>query len=398
MHWFLVLSIVLNWIIAAVWSLRALAARHNFPQVPNLLDERYASPPAAASHAPQITVIVPARDEAATIEATLRSLLAQTVPVEILAVDDRSTDATGALMERVAAEARAAGKLLSVLHIDALPEGWMGKTHAMALAARQTATPWLLFTDGDILFREDTLARALAFARASSSDHVVLFPTLILKSMGECMMAAVFYALSLLAWRPWKIADPNAKGDFTGVGAFNLVRSDAYRAVGGFEAWPLEVIEDVRLGFAIKQSGYRQHMVFGRGLIRVHWAAGVLGMIRNLTKNIFSLFRFRALLLLGASLGLALLCFAPLAGLFGSWPVRVPSLLALAMIALLYRLSSRYVSGISALYVFMFPLAAALVLYAVLRSMIVNLFRGGIVWRGTFYPLRELRRHAAPWR
>jgi glycosyltransferase involved in cell wall biosynthesis len=404
MHWPSVLAIVFSWIIALAWTQRALAARRNLPRIPNLLDPHYDAPSAKPNApTPQITLIVPARNEAASIEATLRSLLAQTIPIEILAVDDRSTDATGAIMDLIAAEARnpevhSQAKFLSVIHIESLPLGWMGKNHAMALAARQSATPWLLFTDGDVVFREDTLERALHYAGESAADHVVLLPTLILKTPGERMMSAVFQSLSLLTWRPWKIADPKAKRESIGMGAFNLIRSEVYRATGGFEAQPMEVLEDLRLGFEVKSRGYRQHMVLGRGLIQLHWAPGALGMVHNLTKNIFATFRFRILLLLAAWLGLLIVCFTPLAGLFAPWPVRAASLVSIAMIALLYRLASRYYNRIHPAYALTFPLGITLVLYAMLRSTFLTLLRGGVVWRGTFYPLRELRRHAGPLR
>ncbi len=399
MHLLFILSVVFSWLIALVWTERVLSTIRNLPHVPNLLDRRYDPPPTADGGLgqPQITVIVPARDEAAAIEATLRSLLAQTIPLQIIAVDDRSSDGTGALMERIAVEGLPEGKFLTVIHVEALPTGWLGKPHAMSLAARQAATPWLLFTDGDIVFREDTLARALRYAQANA-DHLVLLPTLILKTAGERMMAAVFQSLTLLAWRPWKIADPRARRESIGMGAFNLVRSEVYRAVGGFEAAPLEVLEDLRLGYAIKRSGFRQRFVLGRGLIQVHWAPGAFGMVRNLTKNIFATFRFRLSLLLGAWLGLFLLCFAPLAALGGPWPIRSAGVVSLLMIAALYALASRYYTRIRLEYILTFPVAAALVLYAMLRSTVVTLLRGGVVWRGTFYPLGELRRNAGPLR
>jgi glycosyltransferase involved in cell wall biosynthesis len=395
-----VIAIVGSWLIALVWTQRVLSALRNLPRVPNLLDHRFDPPASGATDSgrSQITVIVPARNEAAAIEETLRSLLAQTVPVEILAVDDRSTDATRSIMESVAAEAAAQGKYLGVIHVESLPAGWMGKNHAMALAARQCATPWLLFTDGDVVFRPDTMERALGYARHAAVDHLVLLPTLILKTPGERMMSAVFQSLSLLTWRPWKIADPKAKRESIGMGAFNLVRSEVYRATGGFETAPLEVLEDLRLGYIIKSSGYRQHLVLGRDLIRLHWAAGALGMVHNLTKNIFATFRFRLSLLLGAWIGLLILCFTPLAGLFAPWPIRSAALVALLMLALLYRLASRYYNRIRLPYVFTFPVAVALVLYAMLRSTVITLLRRGVVWRGTFYPLRELRRNAGPLR
>src|ERR1700733_6339328 len=207
----LIAAVILNWVIAFLWLWRARVALRNLPTLPNLLDEAYAVPQPKEGQ-PLISVIVPARDEAQAIEQTLRSLLAQQgISIEILAVNDRSTDDTGPIMDRVAAEARAQGRSISVIHITELPEGWMGKTHAMALAARQACAPWLLFTDGDILFREDALLRALNYAESAAADHFVIFPTMILKTFGERMMIALFQALAAIASRPWRIADSAAR-------------------------------------------------------------------------------------------------------------------------------------------------------------------------------------------
>ncbi|HEX3987046.1 MAG TPA: glycosyltransferase [Acidobacteriaceae bacterium] len=408
MHWPLLVATILSSVILAVWTQRAVGAQRHLPRVPNLLHPRIT----ARLHSPQpqpatrnlqpvpcITVIVPARNEAAAIESTLRSLLAQTVPLEILAVDDRSTDATGVLMDRIAAGPLPNGKFLSVIHVDALPPGWMGKNHAMALAARQTGTKWLLFTDGDILFQPDTLERALRFAEETGADHMVLLPTLILKTPGERMMAAIFQSLTLLAVRPWRIPDPKAPRESVGTGAFNFVRAEAYRAIGGFEKFPMEVLEDLRLGREIKHAGYRQSMVLGRDLIRLHWAAGAFGMLNNLTKNIYATFRFSPMFFFGAWLGLLVFCGVPLAGLFAPHAlIRITSLLSLLMVALLYQQASRFYTRIHPAWVFTFPIALALVLYAMLRSMILTLRQGGVVWRGTFYPLKDLRRNLGPLR
>jgi GT2 family glycosyltransferase len=404
-----------SWVVALAWTGRTLNALGKLRRVPNLLDlpaldlsaqgglgvllpSGFKAPEALPPVRPALTVIVPARNEAASIERTLRSLLEQTVPVEIIAVDDRSEDATGAIMDRVAAEAVAGGRSLRVIHVEELPAGWMGKTHAMALAARQATTDWLLFTDGDILYRPDAIERTMRFAAKERADHVVLMPTLILKTMGERMMVSIFQSLSLWSWKPWKIADPKAKRDSIGVGAFNLMRTEVYRAVGGFEAQRLEVLEDLRLGFEIKWSGYRQRVVFGRGLISVHWAAGALGLVHNLTKNVFAVFRFRPLVLAGACAGLGVLCFGPLAGLFGPMAMVLASVLSLVMLWLLYFDTGRRFTGVSSFYFLTLPLAVVLLLYAMLRSMMVTLLRGGVTWRGTFYPLGELRKHAGPLR
>jgi glycosyltransferase involved in cell wall biosynthesis len=399
-HALYIIALVLAWLVALIWTRVSLTALYHLPRIPNLLDPRYdpAGQRAPEADPPQITVIVPARNEAANIEATLRSLLAQTIPIDIIAIDDRSTDQTGAILDRIAAESQPPGRSLTVLHVDSLPEGWMGKTHAMALAARQTATPWLLFTDADILFRNDVLERALRFARESHADHIALALTLILKSFGERLMTTVLGCFTLLSFRPWKINDPAAKHDSVGGGSFNLIRSTVYRSLGGFEALRMEVLEDLRLGFEVKHQGFRQQVVFGRDLIRVHWASGALGMAHNLTKNFFAVFRFRTAALLAATIVLSLLFFAPFAGLFAPWPIRPASLVALVMIALAHSYSCRHFTGISFFYLFTLPIGAALLVYALLRSMILTLARGGVVWRGTFYPLRELRRHAGPLR
>jgi GT2 family glycosyltransferase len=403
----LTVAILLSWVVAAAWMARALNVLSKLRRVPDLLewsgqDEAAVPVPeavmaSAARPSLRATVIVPARNEAESIEQTLRSLLAQTVPVEIIAVDDRSADATGAIMDRVAAEAEGIGRL-RVIHVQDLPEGWMGKTHAMTLAARQATTGWLLFTDGDILYRADAIERALRFAERERADHVVLMPTLIMKTMGERMMVSIFQSLSLWSWKPWKIADPKAKRDSIGVGAFNLIRSEVYHSVGGFEAQRLEVLEDLRLGFEVKQRGYRQRVVFGRGLIRVHWAAGALGLVHNLTKNVFAVFRFRPLVLAGACAGLGVLCLAPLAGLFGPVRMEAASIISLFMLWLLYFDTGRRFTGVSSFYILTLPLAVVLLLYAMLRSMTVTLAQGGVVWRGTFYPLPELKKHAGPLR
>ncbi|HUY81536.1 MAG TPA: glycosyltransferase family 2 protein [Acidobacteriaceae bacterium] len=382
------------WAVALLWVVSTAVALKKLPGIPDVLDAKYGS---AQREPPRLAVIVPAKNEAVDIEATLRSLLAvQGVSAEIFAVDDRSTDETGAIMDRVAAEAAAQGKKLTVLHITELPEGWMGKTHAMAVAAEQATAPWLLFTDGDILFAKDTLLRAINFAESEQADHVVIFPTLILKSFGERAMIAFFQGVSALFSRFWRIPIEGTK-ESLGVGAFNLIRADVYRTLGGFESLRMEVLEDLRLGFEVKRQGFRQRVAFGRDLVRVRWAVGAFGMVRNITKNMFAVFRFRILVTLGACAGMAVFCLAPFAALAGGWWMRGATAVVMAMLFLLYRYYRQF-TEISVWYALTFPLAALLVIYAVLRSMVLTLVQGGVMWRGTLYPLAALRKFAGPLR
>ena len=386
--------ILLNWIVATLWTWRTTSARRNLPKLPDLLKENITVEPAPQ---PQITIIVPARNEEQAIEQTLRSLLAQqNVSLEILAVDDRSTDSTGEIMDRIAAENSVVNKSISVIHIKELPEGWMGKTHAMALAARQATAPWLLFTDGDILYREDCLSRAVSYAERET-DHLILFPTLVLKTIGERMMLSAIQVLAFLSQRPWKVADPNNR-ESIGIGAFNLIRSDVYCAIGGYEGHRMEVLEDIKLGYQVKQHGFRQRAAFGRDLIRVHWAAGTVGIVRNLTKNIFAVFRFNPAMLLATCIAIAVFCLTPFLGLFGGWWTVTASILALGSAVEMYRYCERHINGVPIYYLLLLPAATCIIVYMLLRSLIVTLVRQGIVWRGTFYPLAELRKNAGPLR
>jgi glycosyltransferase involved in cell wall biosynthesis len=400
--------VVVNWLVAIGWLWRFCSLIRNLARVPDLLRPEFDEPPVTEPpEQPEVCIIVPARDEAESIGANLRSLLDMRGPrFEILAVDDRSTDATGAVMDSIAAEFEAGisrqgtdGPIsLRVLHVENLPDGWLGKPHAMALAARQTGAKWLLFTDGDVLFREDALRRALHLTSLQAVDHLVVFPTLMLEGFGERMMIAFFNAAVTWGMRPWRVPDPEAKRDYIGIGAFNLIRREVYTAVGGFESLRMEVLDDLRLGFLVKHLGYRQQVAFGRDLIRIRWAKGALGIVNNITKNIFAVFRFRPLVLLGAWAGLSIITMVPLVGLLlGGAAARVAALLAFASFFLIYRRYRQY-TGISPAYALSLPLAAGLTLYAILRSMIVTLLQGGVRWRGTLYPLKELRKQAGPLR
>lgn len=386
--------IIFTWLLALAWIAAASQAVFYLPRLPDLHDSRFAAPLPAAT-GPQLAVIVPARNEEADIEDCLESLLAiEGIEIEIFAVDDRSTDATGAIMDQVVARGRLAGKRISAMHIADLPEGWMGKTHALALAARQATAPWLLFTDADILFAPDSLRRAMNFALSEKADHAVVFPTLLHRTPGERMMNAIYQVTGLTASRAWKVADPKSRATI-GVGAFNMVRGEAYRAVGGFEGLRLEVLEDLRLGYELKKAGFRQRVAFGFGLVSVHWAEGAGGLMRNITKNAFAVFRFRVRIAFPALLTTTLFLIWPLAALFGPWSLRIPALVCCAMIAMLYRLYERW-TAVPVRYMLTYPLAAPMLVYAVFRSIVVTLVQGGIRWRGTFYDLSELRNRSGP--
>ena len=375
-------------ILALAWFSRIVDAAFGMPKIADIARREWDRRP---NQTPRVSIIIPACNEEADIEQTLIQLLALDYDnYEVIAVNDRSTDRTGEIADRVAATPEARG-LLHVIHIRQLPGGWLGKTHAMWTAGKHATGDWLLFTDADVLFKPDSLRRALAYAETVNADHVVLFPRMIMKQAGERMMIAFFQTLFVFGHRPWKVADPGAD-DHMGVGAFNLIRRSVYEAVGTYEKLRLEVLDDMKLGKVVKQAGYRQRNVFGEDLISLYWAKGTFGVVNNLSKNFFAVLSFqwpRALLSCGA---LAFLNLMPFVGVWiAPGGARLPYALALGSMFLIY-VGMSWKSSIPPYYFVLHPVSTALFAYAVLRSMYLTLAQGGVVWRGTKYPLEELKR------
>ncbi len=370
-----------------VWTWRMLDAAFGMSRVADISQPEWDCMPVEP---PRVSVIVPARNEEADIEATLAHMLALDYPNrEVIAVNDRSTDRTGEIIERVAAAAPAG--TMKVIAIDELPAGWTGKTHAMWTAGNQATGEWLLFTDADVLFKPDVLRRALAYAVSECADHAVVLPRMIMKSWGERMMIAFFQTLFVFGHRPWKVADSKAK-DHMGVGAFNLIRRPVYDALGTYRALRLEVLDDMKLGKVVKNGGYAQRNVFGGDLVSVRWAKGALGVVDNLTKNFFAVMSFRWPLAVAGGLTLAFMNLMPFAGILlaHGW-ARGGYALALFAIFCIYAGMSRR-SDIPPYYFLLHPVSSTLFVYTMVRSTCLTLWRGGVVWRGTFYPLDELRK------
>jgi glycosyltransferase involved in cell wall biosynthesis len=374
-------------VLALAWLSRIVDAAIGMPKVANIAEPQWNVRLPEA----RVSIIVPARNEAADIEESLTSLLRLDYQdYEVIAIDDRSTDGTGQIMDRLAAIPAAQGRL-RVIHVDQLPKQWLGKTHAMWSAARRATGDWLLFTDADVTFRPDSLRRAMAYAEAERADHVVLFPQIVMKKPGERMMVAFFQTLFVFGHRPWKTADPEAP-DHMGVGAFNLVRRSTYESVGTYERLRLEVLDDMKLGKVVKNAGFRQRNVFGDDLISLRWAKGAWGMVENLTKNFFAVLSFQWWRVLASCCAFAFLNLLPFAGVWlaHGWQRLLYAVALLSMFGIYVGMSRR--SPIPPYYFLLHPISTALFLYILLRSMSLTLWRGGVVWRGTRYPLEELRK------
>jgi len=384
-------------ILALAWFSRIVEAALGMPSVADVSRLEWDRNPVKPEGNPRVSIIVPARNEEDSIEQALATLLALDYDnYEVIAVNDRSTDRTGEIMERVeqahpSKTAKGGAARFKVIHHTELPAGWLGKTHAMWTAANQACGEWLLFTDADVLFKPDSLRRALAYAESVPADHVVLFPRMIMKRPGEYMMIAFFQTMFMFGHRPWKVADPSTD-DHMGVGAFNLVRRRVYDAVGTYEALRMEVLDDMKLGKVVKKAGFAQCNVFGGDLISIRWGHGAMGIVNNLTKNFFAVLSFQWWRTVISAFGLAFLNFGPFLGVWlaHGW-ARVPYAIALGSMALIY-LGMSWRSAVPVYYFVLHPISAALFIYTLLRSMALTLWNDGIEWRGTRYPLEELRK------
>jgi len=337
---------------------------------------------------PKLSVLVPACNEAAEIESCLRSLTAQDYPdLEVVAINDRSTDDTGKIMDRLVHEL----PTLRVLHIDELPAGWLGKNHANHVGAAAATGEWLLFTDGDIKFGEGALQRAVTHARREAVDHLAVFPGLVFGGFWETALVCFFAFVFSLHFKPWRIRNPLYPNAYCGVGAFNLIRRSAYEAIGGHEPLRMEVVDDVKAGKVLKAKGFVSDALPGEQLVRVRWQQGFFGVIRGLEKNAFAGAGYSLFKGIGGALALAVIGVGPIVGLaLADWPWSLPFWVWGGVVVSAYgysafRLDASPLIGLTA------PLVAPALAFAVLRSVVLTQVRGGVRWRGTFYPLAELK-------
>jgi cellulose synthase/poly-beta-1,6-N-acetylglucosamine synthase-like glycosyltransferase len=371
-------ALALVWIISTVLTYRGMAS------IPSLADAATFDGP----DFPRISILLAARDEAEKMPAALASLLKLDYPnYEVIAVDDRSTDATGKILDEFAArDAR-----LKVNHIADLPKGWLGKPHALASAFEKASGEWLIFTDADVHFAPDLLRRAVTYMGRERLDHLTLLVRLDLRGFWEPVALGYLGVIFAMGTHPWKTSDAKSKA-YMGVGAFQMIRPAIYEAIGTHRRLAMEVVDDMKLGKLVKRGGFRSMAAPSEHLVNVRWQEGFGNIVKGLTKNMFAGFSFSAALALAAMCGVFALSVAPVLGvIFARGAAQIAA--AIAVIAamvfealLMPRARASRIFGVT------HALGALVICYIILRSMVVTLGRGGVVWRGTFYPLEELKR------
>ncbi len=337
---------------------------------------------------PRLCVVIAARDEVGTIEPAMRSLLGQDYPgLEVILVDDRSGDGTGAVADRLASE----DPRLKVVHNADLPEEWLGKVHALDLGVRSTSGEWVLFTDADVHFAPGALRLAISLCEERGLDHLALMPDVPSDTFVHTMLLHAFFLWFLLFTDAVRI-EKGSRRAFAGAGAFNLVRRSAFNRTPGFEWLKMEVADDLGLGIMMKNHGARQGFYLASEHVSVRWYETPGDMIRGLEKNAFSMDRYSYARLLFTQGVVWSFLMAPLLALF-PWGIpflwlgaAVPAAF-LAAQAIVQSRVTRDTSGAA----FLIPLGIVAISFAALRSAWKCRRRGGIVWRGRSYPLEDLR-------
>jgi glycosyltransferase involved in cell wall biosynthesis len=370
--------------IAFFWLTHGLRVLYGATRLPWIKDFR----PAPDTDCPPISLLFAARDEEEKLPASLATLAALDYPeLEIIAVDDRSEDATGRILDDFAHR----HKGFEVVHVRNLPPGWLGKPHGLQTAYEASTGDWLLFTDADVRFQPDVLRRAMALAKQRNLDHLTLFGDVEMIGFWETVVLTFFGMAFHIAADPYRASDPHS-WVYVGVGAFQLLRRSAYEGSGTHRRLAMEVVDDMKLGKIVKRSGFRSAAGFAADAVTVRWHAGLGNLIRGVTKNFFASVGYNLGSAVLAINALLLINVAPFFGLlFGHGWIRILAAIAV-VIALCFHAGVNIAMRVSPLYAFTHPLGALLVSFMLLRSTVVTLKQGGIVWRETFYPLEDLKR------
>jgi glycosyltransferase involved in cell wall biosynthesis len=378
------LGIALFGFIALFWLTYGVHVAYGAIRLPWITD----FPPAADGECPQISILFAARDEEEKLPAALATLMEIDYPnLEVIGVDDRSQDATGRILDEFAAT----HPRLRAVHVERLPQGWLGKPHGLQKAYEASSGEWLLFTDADVSFKPDVVRRAVSLTKALNLDHLTLFGDVEMVEFWEKVLITFFGVGFHLGTDPAQASNPRSSR-YVGAGAFQLLRRSAYEASGTHRRLAMEVVDDMKLGKIVKQAGFRSGCAVAQDLLAVRWHAGVGNLVRGVTKNFFAGAGYDLRVVALQLAGLLMMDVLPFLGvLFGHGWIRALSAIAV-VIALSFHVGVAWVMRVSPLYALTHPLGAALFSYMLLRSTVVTLWQGGIVWRDTFYPLEELKR------
>ena len=370
--------------VAFVWVALAIDAGFGALKIPSLKGSGLLTD----AECPTISILFAARDEEEKLPGAVATFLALDYPrYEVVAVNDRSQDGTEAILETAARE----DPRLKVIQITSLPAGWLGKPYALHQAYEKSTGEWLVLTDADVHFAPDVLRRAIALAKTKGWDHMPVLAEAKLYTFGEKVVMTFFATAFVLATRPWRVSKPHSS-EYIGVGAFQLIRRSTYEKMGTHRRLAMEVVDDMKVGKLVKETGGRSGVAKGGSAVSVHWHSGVRNIIRGTEKNFYAAAGYSPWIA-GAQLVsiFSAWIFPWLALPFVNGWARVFAVMAI-VVPMVAQAGAAREFRVSWLYALTQPVGAVIFFWMLLRSTIVTIRNGGIRWRGTFYSLEELKK------
>lgn len=347
-----------------------------------------------SSDPPLISILIPARNEGANIRACLERVMGQDYPnVEVIAIDDRSTDDTGQILDHCASSS------VRVVHVHDLPQGWLGKCHALDEGAKHARGDWLFFVDSDVKLQPEALSKMVALSIERSYDAMSIMTTLETHRFVERLM------LPLLAstWATMFAADQTNEDSqpqrALANGQVFLIRTSAYRAVGGHEAVKDRIVEDVELMRTLKAAGFKTRFLAGRHLAstRMHthlkqmfhgWARIFAGTGRGAVMPMIVAIAFLLACVLSVYAAGAVAIAA------GSWGWGSAALAHFAIMTVAFGFMWHW-SGNSPVYALLLPISVPIEI-AILVFSIVKAWSGVVEWRGMMIDLRRTSQQSTP--
>ncbi|MDB4923716.1 glycosyltransferase family 2 protein [Mucilaginibacter sp.] len=334
---------------------------------------------------PSLAIIIAVRNEEEDLAKALQSLCNINYQnCRIIVVNDRSTDRTPEILE----DFKRSHPQLNVVTINVLPGGWLGKNNALYQGYLNSTEEWLLFTDADIVFHPDAISRALGYVVNNQLDHITILPEMVSRSVLLNSVFATFCIMLMMHMKPWDAKNPKSKS-FAGVGAFNLIRRDAYEKIGTHTKIKLRPDDDLQLGMKVKLTNLRQDVLAGKGYICLEWYKNLRQFGNGLLKNSFAAANYKLTTAIANVLFIlvAIALPMPVMFIFGTVTIRL-----MATIMLLFHITYMIIVPPNKWWhAFMIPFAGFFVAYVFLRAALITVKQGGIYWRDNFYSLKMLR-------
>ncbi len=368
---------LLSLIVFAAWVLALVRTVINLLLIPRLRSEEQ------AGREPLLSVVIPARDEARIIERTVRAFLAQTYPhLEIVVVDDRSTDGTGDILRRLD------DPRLLVVSGDEPPPGWLGKPWALHEGSLHARGELLLFVDADVIYAPSAIRAAVAHLERRRPSLLSLLPHFEMRGLGENAAMPMLAMVCFTFLPTWLSNRTRIAGLAIGGGTGNLVVRDRYDAIGGHEALKDSVVDDVALARLMRRGGNPTETVRADDVVSLRMYHGLREVVAGFTKNAFAVLGRSYVATVLVAAGCVVFHILPygLAAAGDRIALGTVALITLTRLILFRSLRYRLDNA-----VFLHPLMVAIFGWIFLRSMWLTGIRHRLLWRGRIYDARQTR-------